>query len=143
MDAITSGNSQPHLQRSRWREPSGGLLCSFSRSSLILFALVALASTAQAGGQVANCQPPPCRTNQIVGVTNCTCTNLTIQLSHFCQGPLVAHCGGVVLNGTYNCANQTYTAPRPAGLSPGTCLLTISKCGECLASTNVLVCDCV
>ena len=129
MNTITSENSKPHLQRSRWRESSARLFRSFSRSWLILLALVALASTARA--------------SNIVGVTDCNSTNLTIKLSQFPQGPLVAQCGGVTLNGTYNYANQTFTACRPAGLPPGTYSLGFWKYGMCLASTNVSLCNCV
>jgi hypothetical protein len=148
MNTITPENSKPHLQRSRWRESSARLFCSFSRSWLILLALVALASTAR-GGVVPTTPacwtnpPPACVINRIVGVTDCNSTNLTIQLSQFCQGPLVAKLGGVILNGTYNYANQTFTACRPASLSPGTYLLAFWKYGVCLASTNVSLCNCV
>ena len=129
MNTITLESSKPHLQRSRWRESSARLLRSFSRSWLILFALVALASTARA--------------SSIVGVTDCSSTNLTVQLSQFPQGPLVVKCGGVPLNGTYNYENQTFAACRPASLSPpGTYLLGIWKNGLCLASTNVFLCNC-
>ena len=148
MNPITPQTPKPHMQRSRWRESSERLFRFFSRSWLILFALVALASTARAGGVpttpacVTN-TPPTCGINQIVGVTDCTSTNFTIQLSQFCQGPLVVKCGGVILNGTYNYANQTFAACRPASLPPGTCLLNIWKNGVCLSSTNVFLCNCV
>ena len=109
MNTITPENSKLHLPCSRWRESSGRLLRSFSRSWPILFALVALASTARA--------------STIVGVTDCTYTNLTIQLSQFPQGPLVVKCGGVILTGTYNYTNQTFCASRPSSLTPGSYLL--------------------
>ena len=140
MNTITPENSKPHLQRSSWHEASGRLFRFFSRSWLILFALGALASTARAGGGLTT---PACVTNHIVGVTDCNSTNFTIQLVQFCQGPLMVKCGGVTLGGTYNYANQTFAACRPAGLSPGTCLLNIWKNGVCLASTNVFLCNCV
>jgi hypothetical protein len=47
MKTITPETSKPHLQRSRWRESSERLFRFFSRSWLILFVLVALASTAR------------------------------------------------------------------------------------------------
>src|SRR5437588_7087718 len=75
------------------------------RSWAVLFALVALAFTARAGG-----------TNHIAGISDCNCTNLTIQLSHVGEGPLQVQFGGVVLDGTYNYLNQTFRASRPAGL---------------------------
>ena len=156
MKTITAENSKPHLQRPGWRESSGRLLCSFARSWLVLFALVALASTARAGlvkttptcvtNTPPTCvtnTPTTCVTNRIVGVTDCNCTNLTIQLSRFCQGPFVVQLGGVTLNGIYNYANQTFTASRPASLSPGTYLLAIWRNYVLLASTNVSLCNCV
>ena len=48
MRTITLEPPKPHLQRSRWRESSERLFRFFSRSWLILFALVVLASTSQA-----------------------------------------------------------------------------------------------
>ncbi len=129
MNTITPENPKSHLQRSRWRESSERLFRTFARPWLILFVLVALASTAQA--------------SNIVGVTDCNATNLTIKLNQFPQGPLVVKCGGVTLNGTYNYANQTFAACRPAGLPPGTCSLGFWKNGVCLASTNVSICNCV
>ena len=129
MNALTPENSKPHLQRSRWRESTGRLFCFFSRSWLILFALVALASTARA--------------NWIGGVTDCNCTNLTIKLHEFPQGPLVAILGGVNLDGTYDYTNQIMVVNRPASLSPGIYLLTIWKDNVLLAEANVPLCNCI
>jgi len=116
------------MPRLRRRESSGRRFCTFARSWLTLFALVALASTAQA--------------SYIVGITDCNSTNLTIKLNQFPQGPLVVQCGGLTLNGTYNYANQTYTACRPPGLPTGTCSLGFWRYGVCLASTNVYIPNC-
>lgn len=143
MKTITAENSKPYLQRPRWRESSAQL----SRSWLILLVLVALASTAREGvGQITPTYgiytPTGYGTNHIVGVTDCNSTNLTIKLGQFCQGPLVVQCGGVTLNGTYNYANQTFTACRPPGLPSGTCWLSFWKNGVCLASTNIFLCNC-
>jgi len=136
MNMFTSVNSKPHGHRSRWRESSGRLFCSIARFWLILFAVVALASTSRAAS--------------IVGVTDCNCTNLTIQLSQFPQVPLVATLGGVPLDGTYDYANQRLVFSRPA-LPPGTYVLTIWQDGQqsgqqssgVLASTNISLCACV
>src|SRR5690242_21783552 len=102
MKTITPENSKPHLQGSRWRESSKRPSRSFSRVWLILIAIVALASTARA--------------NSIVGVLDCSCTNLTIQLTNFPTGLLVAELGGVVLDGTYDNASQVIVLVRPEGL---------------------------
>jgi len=148
MKTIAAENTKPYLQRPRWRESSARLFRSWSRSWLILPVLVALASTAWGGGvqimpPYGINTPPRCGTNHIVGVTDCNSTNLTIQLGQFCPGPLVVQCGGVTLNGTYNYANQTFTACRPAGLPPATYGLAFWKNGVCLASTNISLCNCV
>lgn len=147
MKTIAAENSKPHLQSPRWRESSARLFRSLSRSWLILLVLVALASNARAGvGQITPAwginTPPGIGTNHIVGVTDCNGTNLTIQLGQFCPGPLVVQCGGVTLNGTYNYANQTFTACRPPGLPSGTCGLSFWKNGVCVASTNIFLCNC-
>lgn len=136
MNMFTSENSKPHGHRSRWRESSGRLFCSFSRFWLILLALVALASTSRAAS--------------ILGVTDCNCTNLTIQLSQFPQVPLVVTLGGVPVEGTYDYANQRLVLNRPA-LPPGTYVLAIWQDGQQsgqqgsgpLASTNISLCVCV
>jgi len=134
MKIPTSENSKPQLPHSRWRESSGRLFCSFSRFWLILFALVALASTSRAAS--------------ILGVTDCNNTNLTIQLSEFPAVPLVATLGGVPLDGNYDHANQTIVVTRPPGMPPGTYLLVIWQDGQqsgqqsssLLASTDVSLC---
>ena len=117
-----------------------------ARPWLVVFAIAALASSAWAGGGGGGGggggpTPIGCGTNRIVGVTDCTATNLTIQLSQFCPGPLVAQLGGVILGGAYDYAKQTFVATRPVGVASGSCLLTISKNGHCLASTNVNLCN--
>ncbi len=104
------------------------LSCFFSRILLILFTTVALASTVRA--------------NQIIGLTDCNCTNLTVQLSEFPQGSLVAHFDDVVLDFTYDYTNQTITISRPVGLAPGTYWLAIWQGNEFLAAAFVTLCDC-
>lgn len=134
MKIRTAENFKPHLQPSRWRESSERLFRHLSRFWLIPFALVALASTSRAA--------------DIVGVTDCNSTNLTIQLSQFPQVALVATLGGVTLDGTYDFANQRIVVSRPPGMPPGTYLVTIwqdgqqggQQSGPPLASTNVILC---
>jgi len=129
MNTIALENS-PHLQRSRPRKSSKRMLCSFSGFWLILFAVVALASTARA---------------TIVGVTNCTCTNLTIQLigfPDFPAGTLVAKVGGVVFEGTFDHAAQTMVLTRPDGLAVGSYLLEIFQDGGLFTSKEITVCAC-
>jgi Collagen triple helix repeat (20 copies) len=128
MKTITPENSKPHLQCSRWGELSKRPFRSFSRCWLILFAIVALASTARA--------------NSIVGVTDCTCTNLTIQLTNFPTGVLVAELGGVVLDGTYDNASQIIVLVRPQGMAGGSYLLKIFQDNVLLAEKEITVCDC-
>jgi hypothetical protein len=133
MNGISLENSKPHFQTSSWRASAARLFCSCSRAWLILFAVVALASTARA--------------HYIVGVISCDCSNVTFQLTQFTNGPMLAVLNGITLTGTYNPANQTFTASRPAGLSGGTYVLDIyggSAPNYYLsASTNVLICPCV
>src|SRR5688572_17023406 len=96
-------NPHSHLLRSRWLPSSRRLLCSAARSWLILIALVAMASTARA---------------HIVGVTDCNCTNITIQLADFPEGQFVAELGGVNVGGTYDFGTQTIVLNR-TGLAGG------------------------
>ncbi|MDB6124937.1 MAG: triple helix repeat-containing collagen [Pedosphaera sp.] len=129
MNNTKSKNSKLHLQISRWRESSERLFSSLSRCWLILFAITTLASSARA--------------NNILGVTNCNCTNVTILVSEFSQGPLVVQFGGVIVSNTYDYANQIIVASRPEGLAPGTYLLSIyNSDGWVLDSKNVVLCDC-
>ncbi|MEO8427306.1 MAG: hypothetical protein ABI651_09370 [Verrucomicrobiota bacterium] len=133
IDPITPENSKLHLQPSRWSESSERLFCSFSRSCLILFALLALASTAQA--------------HRIVGITACDCTTLTFQLTGWWGRPVVATLGGVELTSIFDNATQTLTASRPPNLTAGTYSLIITQVapdGGTLTSTaNVSICGCV
>src|SRR4029077_4152599 len=128
MKTITPENSKPHLQCSRWRELSKRPFRSLSRCWLILFAIVALASTTRA--------------NSIVGVTDCSCTNLTIQLTNFPTGVLVAELGGVVLDGTYDNASQVIVLVRPQGMAGGSRLLKIFQGNVELAEKEITVCAC-
>jgi len=128
MNTIASVSSKSHLQRPRGREPSGGLLCSFSRFWLVLFALVTLASAARAW--------------DIVGVTDCNCTNLTIQLTNFPPDTLVAELGGATVDSTYDYASQTIVLIRPNGVAAGIYLLSIFQSGNLVATQEITVCDC-
>jgi len=135
MNTITPENSKPDWQRSKWRESSERLFCSFSRSWLILFALVALASTAQA--------------HRIVGISDCNCTTLTFQLTGWWGSPLVATLNGIELDVVFDQTTnpQILTASRPPNLAPGTYLLVITQVAPdgvtLTASANVSICDCV
>src|SRR5882672_4600536 len=129
MNTITPENSKPHLTRSRWRESYGRLFCAWARFWVILFAVLALASTSRA--------------NYIVGVTACTCTNLTVQLTNFPPGLLVAELGGVVLDGTYDYASQVIVLVRPEGMPGGNYMLRILQDGVLLAGEEITVCACV
>ena len=128
MNTLAPENPHAHLQRSRWRQSSERRFRSFSRSWLILFALVALAPTARAW--------------DILGITDCNCTNLTIQLTNFPQGSFVAELGGVILDGTYDYQNQTIVASRPPGLPAGTYLVDIFQNNGIVAEANVSLCNC-
>lgn len=122
----TPPNSRPHLQRSRWER----LFCSFSRFGLILFAVVALAATARA---------------TIVGVADCTCTNLTIEVTGFPDvpaGTLTAALGGVAVDGTFDFATQRMVLIRPADLAGGTYLLEIFQNQVLFANKEITVCAC-
>ncbi|MFO7536313.1 MAG: hypothetical protein R6X19_11665 [Kiritimatiellia bacterium] len=116
-----SPQEKPHLKRSNW------LFRSFSRPILLLFTLLAMASTAQA--------------NRIVSVQD-NGTNLIIKLKAFPPGPLVVKLGPVVLSGVYNYATQTFIAIRPPGLPSGTYLLTFRKNYVLLASMIVTLNNC-
>lgn len=129
MKTSTSESFHASRQRPSFPESSARQVCSFSRFWLIVFTLVTLATTARA--------------NYIIGVTDCNCTNLTIQLSQFPQGALVVKLGAVTLTGNFNYAKQTFTATRPVGLAPGTYLLTIRRNNTLQASKNIVLCNCV
>jgi len=91
---------------------------------------VALASTARA---------------TIIGVTNCNCTNLTIQLTGFPDvpaGTLGAKLGGVTVDGTYDYAAQTIVLIRPASLAEGTYWLEIFQNDALFTSKEITVCAC-
>ena len=129
MKTSTSESFQSPQQHPSFRDLWARKVCSFSRFWLIVFTLVTLATTAQA--------------NYIIGIKDCNCTNLTIQLSQFPQGALVVQLGFVTLSGTFNYAKQTFTATRPVGLTPGTYLLSIRRNNLLQASKNIVLCDCV
>ena len=136
MNTITPENSKPHLQPSRWRESSPRLFCFFSRSWLILLAVVALASTAQA--------------HRIVGIGDCNCTTLTFELTGWWGSPLVATLDGIVLDDVVfdqTTNPQILTASRPPNLAAGTYLLVITQVAPdgvlLTASADVSICDCV
>ena len=135
MDTIKSENPKPHLQPSRWRESSPRLLGYFSRSWLILLAIVALASTARA--------------HLIVGIGDCNCTTLTFELNGWWGRPLVATLDGIVLDDVVfdqTTNPQILTASRPANLAGGTHLLVITQVAPdgvlLTASADVSICDC-
>jgi hypothetical protein len=121
-------NVQSHLQSPASRESMARPCRSFLTFWLVLFTLVALASSARA--------------NYILGTTNCSCTNFTVLLAEIPQGPIVADLGGVLLDGTYDFASQTITAIRPAGFGAGVYLLTLAKDNVILTSANITLCDC-
>ena len=107
MNTITKENSKMHLQRSGRCKSSGRLPRSFYGFGLVLFALVALASSAQAW---------------VVGITACDCSNITIQVdgfTNFPPGALTVTIGGTVAGGgtlvsnTYDYASQTMVLTRP------------------------------
>jgi hypothetical protein len=68
----------------------------------------------------------------ILEVVGCNLTNVTIQLSGFPPGPLVAELGGNVVTGTYDYAAQRIVLVRPPGLAGGTYLLRILKTSNSL-----------
>jgi len=135
MNTTKLENSKLNLQPSRWRESSPRLFCSFSRSWLILLALVALASTARA--------------HLIVGIGDCNCTTLTFELNGWWGRPLVATLDGIVLDDVVfdqTTNPQILTASRPANLAGGTHLLVITQVAPdgvlLTASADVSICDC-
>ena len=130
MNTSTLQNPTPSLRTSRCRQSSRRLSGSLSRLGLILFAIVALASTSRA--------------SYIIGITNCSSTNLTILLRGFPPVPLMATLGGLPLNGNYDWQSQTILAYRPPGLPGGIYMLIIWQDGQQssvpLAATNVFLC---
>ena len=79
----------------------------------------------------------------ILGVTGCTCTNLTVQLANFPPGVYMTELGGAVLTNTFNYTNQTIVLTRPANVPAGTYLLAIYyQNGGLIVSANVPLCDC-
>ncbi len=134
MNTKTLEHTKSDLPPPGWRQKFGRLSCSLSRAWVILLVLMALAPTTS-------------RALEIIGITNCSCTNLTIELSGFPQGAFVATLGGVVFDGTYDYANQTIVLSRPGSLAAGNYLLCIWQAGQQstvpVACTNVFVCTCL
>jgi len=126
MNTIISEHSRPNLDPSRYRGALRGPFSVGSRFVMILFAIMTLASTARA--------------HTILGITDCNCTNLTIQLTNFPSGTLNADLGGVTLDGTYDFASQIIVLVRPSGLAAGMYLLTISQDSVALATKEITVC---
>jgi Collagen triple helix repeat (20 copies) len=80
-------------------------------------------------------------TKMTVDVVGCNLTNVTIQLSGFPAGPLVAELGGIVVDGTYDYPAQRILLVRPLGLAGGSYVLRILANGELLASQEIVVCS--
>ncbi len=126
-------NSQPELLLPRRRELSSHF---FLRTWLLLFAFIALTSSAHA---------------TIIGITDCNCTNLTIKVQgfpDFPRGTLTAKLGGdsttggMVVNGTFDFATQTMVLIRPTGLTAGNYWLKIFKNNVLFSNREINVCGC-
>ena len=90
-------------------------------------------------GITANCSI--CQ-NSIYGVLDCNCTNITVQLINFCDGPLLTILGGVVISNTYNYSNEVLVLDRPSDLRGDAYLLQIFKAGVLVAQNDIMVCAC-
>jgi hypothetical protein len=105
-----------------------GLRSSCARFPLLLITVFALAYTSHA--------------KTILDVVGCNLTNVTIQLSGFPPGPLVAELGGTVITGTYDFAAQRIVLVRPPGLAGGTYLLRIFENDQLVAAREIVICGC-
>src|SRR6185503_17316975 len=99
-NASIQEKSNVYLHRARGREPSNALFGRLARLLLLLFVMVITPLLAQA--------------HTILGVTDCNCTNITIQLTNFPSGILTADLGGATVDGTYDFANQVIVLTRPS-----------------------------
>lgn len=97
---------------------------------VFFFAIVAMASTARA---------------TVIGVVDCNCTNVTVQLTNFPNfgsGTLTTTLNGVAVTNLFNYASQTIIVGRPHNLAAGTYWVNIFKNGILFSNGRIPVCDC-
>src|SRR5438128_2650819 len=130
MNDISIETYEAPLLRPKWRELVGRATSLVSRLLAISCALATLTATANA---------------TIIGLKDCNCTNLTLELQGFpgVRGnPWVVKIGGITVPSVYHWATQTMVLTRPPSLAGGTYWVEIFRNGDLFSNREIVVCDC-